>query len=73
MFRIVTYNSSVESFTERGFLVIILSLAHVLAYFLRFVDGDCEESLLSGQLDAGCAQLAVILQQGVVDGQAASV
>lgn len=51
----------------------ILCLARILAYFISMGDGDCEERFLTGQLDADGAQLAFVLQQGVVYWQAAIV
>lgn len=53
--------------------MIVLCLTHVLAYFTRLGDGDCEDSLLKDPLDTDGVQLVVILQQGVVYRQAASV
>lgn len=70
---IFTYDFSSQSFTDWTVLVSILGLAHELAYFLRLGDGDCEDSFFKGLLDAGCAQVFVILPQSVIYRQAACV
>lgn len=68
-----TYNISDECVTAHRMLLIILSLTHEAIYLLWAVDGDCKQSLLSGQPDGFCTQVVIKFCQGVVDWQAAIV